>query len=46
MAVLYKKKKVKAKNGKAKNALSDFDDKVNHRTHEFKLKRVPFIQTK
>jgi len=46
MAVLYKKKKVKSTKVKSKNSLSDFDDRMNHRTHEVKLKRVPFIQTK
>ena len=45
MAVLYKKKNSK-KSVKSKNAAADFDDKVNHRTHEFKLKKVPYINTK
>jgi hypothetical protein len=44
MAILYKRKNKKTSN--EKNGLSEFDKKLNHRTHEFKLKKVPFIQTK
>ena len=50
MGILYKKghkknSKKETKNEK-KNSLRDFDELVNHRSDEYHLDRIPFIQTK
>jgi hypothetical protein len=45
MAVLYKKQK-KEKVKAQKNPLTKFSDAVNNRSSVYKLRKVPFIQTK
>lgn len=48
MAILYKssKKNKKDKKGKKENNLKNFADKMNRRSKDYKLSKVPFIQTK
>lgn len=50
MGVLRKKGKKKNKGfvlyKSKKNALTKFDNDMNHRSDEYRLSRVPYIQTK
>jgi len=45
---LYKKKSksAKEKEDEKKNALSEFSKKMNHRSSDYQLNKVPYIQTK